>query len=177
MTDFKNGIVSLGNKHFGLINETLVKSLFDLQDSGHKHFDLKDGQLRIEVKFSRAKRKERVGSGRPLDVIMRPRQDELIYLHEALDGEPFSCNLQHIKPSEFDLLFYGVYFADRVLVFLLTKDDLQDPLLCFGRQSLGNVLERQFRVDNRNLAYHMRNYLLLTLSFSDTFHLFNESPA
>lgn len=177
MTDFKNGITSLSNKHFGLVNESLVKALFRFQDSGHRHFDLKDGQERIEVKFSRAKRKERYKAADPLDVIFRPRQDELVYLQEALDGETFACNLQHIKPSEFDILFYGIYFADRVLVFLLTKDDLTDPNLCFGRQSLGNVLERQFRVDSRNLAYHMENYLLLTLSYSDTLNIFRRSPA
>lgn len=155
-----------------------MKSLFNFQDSGHRHFDLKDGDKRIEVKFSRAKRKGAIqATDSPLDLIMRPRHDDLVYLHEALDGEPFACNLQHIKPSEFDLLFFGIYFADRVLVFLLTKDDLQDPNLCFGRQSLGNVLEGQFRVDNRNLAYHMDNYHLLTLSFSDTLTLFKRSPA
>lgn len=174
-TNFKNGIVSLSNKHFGQFNEFMLKRLFGLRYSDSIYYDLLDGQQRIEVKFSRAYDKQTAvfNEETAYSFIQNQRGKSLIFLHDALNNSNFLCNFQHVKETEFDLLFYGIYFADRVLVFLLTKEDLNDPNLCFGRQSLGNSVERQFRIDSKSLPYHLENYLLLTLSYPDLHSLFS----
>lgn len=175
LTNFKNGIVSLSNKHFGQFNEFMLKRLLDVGYSDSMYYDLQDGQQRIEVKFSRAYDKPNVvfNESTAYSIVMNQTVKPLLYCHEALNTSKFLCNFQHVKETEFDLLFYGIYFADRVMVFLLTKDDWNDPNLCFGRQSLGNSVERQFRIDSKSLPYHLENYHLLTLSYSDLKTLFS----
>lgn len=176
LTNFKNGVISLSNKHFGQFNEFMLKRLLRMKLSRSVYYDLIDGNNRVEVKFSRAfsKRKKAFTEDNVLEYVKAGRDSQLLYLHQAMETD-FVCNFQHIKETEFDTLIYGIYFYDRVLVFLLTKDDLNNPEISFGRQSLGNVLEKQFRIDKRSLPYHLENQHLFTLSYADIHLLFEEA--
>ena len=54
---FKKGIFSLGT-NFGELAQIMIKKKYGYTDSASKYYDLLDGDTRIEVKFSRALKKE-----------------------------------------------------------------------------------------------------------------------
>lgn len=171
---FRRSIFSLSNKRFGTLAEIAVSKLLKFNPSNSIYHDLSDGVERVEVKFSRAvsHHKSKFNADTLLEELAKDPIDRAFSYDEWRETN-FSCNIQHVKPTEFDVLIYGIFFSDRVLVFLLTPKDLSGPVLSLSRQSLGNELEGQFSINARTLQHHLDKHYLLTLSYADLLTLFS----
>lgn len=175
---FRQSIFSLSNKRFGTLAEIAVSKLLQFDPSNSVYYDLSDktdGVERVEVKFSRAvsNHKSKFNAETLLEELARDPIDRAFSYDEWRETD-FSCNIQHVKPTEFDVLIYGIFFSDRVLVFLLTPKDLSGPVIRLSRQSLGNELEGQFSINARTLQEHLDKHYLLTLSYADLLTLFSK---
>ncbi|MGF9741599.1 hypothetical protein ABEX38_29975 [Priestia megaterium] len=150
----------------------LVQSLINGNDPTSIHHDLRDqvGQ-RIEVKFSRVEKKHgvKLTESNVLDVIENEGLSVRLFPFPEWRQHEFDCNIQQVKPHEFDHMFYGLLFADRIMIFLIDSYDItEDKKLNYSnKQHKGNIGEGQFHVKTSNLMYHMSKYHLMSLSYSD----------
>lgn len=166
----KEGVFQLNTRRFGALTELFIKRLKSFDRSQNIFYDLYDavkGQ-RVEVKFSTVLSKWST----PL------REDNLeAVLREAVSGDravvfpnwpnsSFDCNIQQVKPAEFESLFYGLFFDDRILVFKCTTEDIGQMPAWSAKQHKGNVGEGQFHITNRNLQYHIDHHLIQHLSYT-----------
>ena len=72
----------------------------------------------------------------------------------------FDCNIQQVKRLEFDVLYYGLFFADRIAIFKMHSNEI---LSCFGysdKQHKGNEGEGQFHLNRSSIDYHMQNHFV-----------------
>lgn len=165
----KKAVFQLNTRRFGTLAELFIKRLKSFDPSRNIFYDLHDAVQgnRVEVKFSTVLSKWKT----PL------REDNLeAVLREAVSGErsisypswhdnSFACNIQQVKPAEFETLFYGLFFDDRVLVFKCLTTDIAQMPAWSAKQHKGNVGEGQFHITNRNLQHHLDHYLVQHMSY------------
>ena len=87
----------------------------------------------------------------------------------------FDCNIQQVKRKEFDVLYYGLFFADQIEIFRMKSSEI---LGCPGysdKQHRGNEGEGQFHLNQDNISYHRKQHLQRTLTYEELYKLL-ESP-
>lgn len=83
----------------------------------------------------------------------------------------FDCNIQQVKRLEFDVLYYGLFFADRIAIFKMHSNEI---LSCFGysdKQHKGNEGEGQFHLNRGSIDYHMQNHFVQWLTYEELYDL------
>ena len=83
----------------------------------------------------------------------------------------FDCNIQQVKRLEFDVLYYGLFFADRIAIFKMHSSKI---LSCFGysdKQHKGNEGEGQFHLNRSSIDYHMQNHFVQWLTYEELYDL------
>ena len=173
--EFRDGIFALRTRRFGTVAEIMVKRLYDLDESGSLAFDKRDrhSNKRIEVKFSTVM-KENDDKIRDDNVIEQCRKANLanrVIKSSEINRYSFDCNIQQVKRKEFDLLYYGLFFADKIEVYKMTSDEV---LGCPGysdKQHRGNEGEGQFHLNGSNIEYHRRNFLKRILTYEELYNL------
>ena len=88
-----------------------------------------------------------------------------------LHNYDFDCNIQQVKRFEFDVLYYGLFFADRIAIFKMHSNEI---LSCFGysdKQHKGNEGEGQFHLNRNSIDYHMDNHFIQWLTYEDLYDL------
>ena len=83
----------------------------------------------------------------------------------------FDCNIQQVKRLEFDVLYYGLFFADRIAIFKMHSSEI---LSCFGysdKQHKGNEGEGQFHLNRSSIDYHMQNNFVQWLTYEELYNL------
>ena len=175
--EFRNGIFALRTRRFGTVAEIMIKHLYDLDESNSLAFDKRDrsSDKRIEVKFSTV-RKENDDKIRDDNVIEQCQKANLAnraMRSSDTDQYSFDCNIQQVKCKEFDILYYGLFFADQIEIF---KMDSNEILRCPGysdKQHRGNKGEGQFHLNESNIEYHRNHFLQKVLTYVELFHLLN----
>lgn len=175
---FRDGIFLLNTRRFGKIAEIMIKKSYNYDWAGSNDYDLYDTthQIRVEVKFSTVLKKTTV----PLDennvmteVLNISPSDRLVLFSQCQDVQ-YNCNIEQVKKYLFDILYYGLFFYDKICIFCLPKNDI-NPQKCPGwceSQHRGNVKEGQFHITNRNIQIHMRQ-LVKTISYEELFDMLN----
>ena len=74
---------------------------------------------------------------------------------------------QQIKKSEFDQLFYGVFFSDLIVIFKIEPNQIGDNVKYSDKQHRGNTGEGQFHLNNKNIQYHLKNHLYKYISYNE----------
>lgn len=171
LEQFKSGIFSLGT-NFGELAQLMIGRLEKFKPADGKYFDLLDSNNRkIEVKFSRAKKKlKSLQSSNIIDLCMNAATDSRVLAEADATKVSFDCNIQQIKPSEFDMLYYGIFFKDKIVVFV-AKSDVVPDILGYSIQHKGGT-EYQFHINKKNYEYHKENYFYRELTYSELFKLF-----
>jgi hypothetical protein len=77
----------------------------------------------------------------------------------------FDCNIQQIKKKSFDILYYGIFFSDKVQIFKITPELINDAIQYSDKQHKGNIGEGQFHLNNRTYQYHLDNFLEKELTY------------
>lgn len=167
----RQAVFKMKTRRFGALAEILVQKITGCSAPDSIFYDLYDqsSKKRLEVKFSTVlhahKTPVRLDT---LEQVLREALDEDRAV-EFSDWQRTSwgCNIQQVKPAEFDVLVYGLFFADKVLLF---KRDAKDVASMEGyceKQHKGNVGEGQFTLAPKNFARHLRQALYMTLSYED----------
>lgn len=170
---FKSGIFSLGT-NFGELAQFMIKELENFTPADGKYFDLLDSNnKKIEVKFSRAKKKNKpLKKSNIIELCLNSASDSSV-LTEANAAEiTFDCNIQQIKPSEFDVLYYGIFFKDKIVIFTAKSDDVP-KMPGYSIQHKGGT-EYQFHINKSNYAKHKKEHFLKEITYLDLLSLFEK---
>lgn len=171
---FRDNLFQMNTRRFGKVMEVAVSRLTSSEFSHNVYHDLDTNKgTRIEVKFSRVEKQhpQAITENNVLDVIQREGLYVRMFQFEEWHYQKFNCNIQQLKRDEFDILIYGLLFADRVLVFMATPEAIGENMKYSDRQHKGNKGEGQFHITPSTLQYHIDNHLLATLSYYDLLKL------
>jgi hypothetical protein len=168
--EVRDGLFRMPGRRFGTVTEIMVARLTGAGRPLDRHHDLYDAETsqRIEVKASRVMRAhpQRITPDNVLQEILREGgQPRAMTFAEAMDAG-FSCGLFQIKPEEFDLLVYGIFFADRIEVLRFTPADLVSGPVSLSRQHKGGDMG-QMSIDHRSLPYCLERFHWLTMSYRE----------
>lgn len=130
----------------------------------------------MEIKVSRVwqKNSNHIRGNNIIDAFNNDSAENRSLLSRDATLSSFDCNIQQIKPAEFDYLFYALFFADNVEVYGMLSNQVPECEGFSDKQHRGNVGEGQFHVTGRNIDYHRRNFLKRILSYKELFDLFNQ---
>ena len=170
--EFKMGIFSLNTRRFGTLAELMIQLMYKLSDSKNLAFDKKDkNNSKIEIKFSRVmkKDKERIKIKNAIAQAKNANIKERMVKYN--DKAKFDCNIQQIKTKEFDVLYYGLFFDDKVLIYKINSKDVKSIPGYSNKQHRGNEGEGQFHINDININVH-KKYLDKTLSYEDLYEIF-----
>lgn len=179
MTDeikiFRDGIFALRTRRFGTVAELMIEALYNFSGSHNQFHDCYDevGRQRIEIKFSTVmKANETVIDRRNvIDQCKKSNLGNRALSSTEIHNYKFDCNIQQVKRLEFDVLYYGLFFADRIAIFKMRSGEI---LSCFGysdRQHKGNEGEGQFHLNRRSIDYHMQNHFVQWLTYEELYDL------
>jgi hypothetical protein len=122
----RNGIFALNTRRFVTVAEHLIKILANTnwgKDFSHDLYDEKTN-LRIEVKFSRALKAnpKTIQETNIIEEIINADDSKRMFASTEWQEHKFDCNIQQIKKRQFDILYYGIFFSDKVQIFKITPD-------------------------------------------------------
>jgi hypothetical protein len=127
----------------------------------------------VEVKFSTVRKK----SDRAITeaAVLGCIQDELAANRQVNFSEwdrfDFDCNIQQIKRDQFEILYYGLFFHDVVLIFRIESDQIGGKIYYSDKQHKGNEGEGQFHVNTKTLPIHIENYLYKKITYVELLSL------
>jgi len=174
ITEFRDGIFHLRTRRFGTVAEIMIKKLFQLDESHTLAFDKKDNlsNKRVEVKFSTVLRKnsEPITDENVMEQIFNANLDNRLVNFEELQKMPFDSNIQQIKRKEFDILYYGLFFADTILIFRMKTSHILSAPGYSDKQHRGNKGEGQFHMNKENLKLHQK-YFIKQISYEELYDL------
>ena len=169
---FQRGLFNLRTRRFGTAAELLIQKLIGAGKGRTQFHDLYDDAKnhRIEVKFStvNTSSKEKITIINLLDAIEKAGLERAVSYANWQDFK-FDSNIQQVKIAEFDLLYYGLFFADTIIIFRIERKQVpSDPQIFFsGKQHKGNIGEGQFHINNRTLPHHLETYFYKQISYQD----------
>lgn len=169
---FQQGLFNLRTRRFGTAAELLIQKLLKASKGRTQFHDLYDDEQnhRIEVKFSTVNS----SSDEPITVTNIVGAIEAAGRERAVpfarwQEYKFDCNIQQVKTVEFDILYYGLFFADAIVIFKIETDTIaEDRKIQFSdKQHKGNVGEGQFHINNTTLGHHLATYLYKVIKYDD----------
>ncbi len=124
---------------------------------------------RVEVKFSVVTKKSQipVTENTVLQAIEAAISEKRMVDFDEWANVTFDSNIQQIKRKQFDVLYYGLFFYDVVLVFRITNTNIGHEIRYSDRQHFGNEGEGQFHINNRTMQYHLDNFLYKKLTYAE----------
>lgn len=170
----RDGIFALNTRRFGTVAEIMVKRLKSLGKSQSMFHDLYDtgaGQ-RVEVKFSRVGQNlDKLTEHNLLECILKEQGTDRRVAFATWNQHRFLCNIQQVKRSEFEVLYYGMFFDDCVKIFRITPDQIDASIGYGDKQHKGNVGEGQFHITEKTLQTHLDRFYHHTLTYQDLLDL------
>lgn len=168
-TTLRDGIFALRTRRLGTVGEVLIKRMAKLGKAQSQFHDLYDGVLnhRVEVKFSVVQRKANipVTEKTVLQAIEGATSERRMVNFTDWKSTEFDCNIQQVKRREFEMLYYGLFFADCVIIFRIATDDIGSQIQYSDFQHKGNIDEGQFHINRRTFQYHLDHYAYRTFQY------------
>ena len=175
--EFRDGIFALRTRRFGTVAELMIESLYNLNQSHNQFHDRYDEvrHQKIEIKFSTVMKSNESVINR-LNCIDQCKKANLG--NRALNSNDmynynFDCNIQQVKRLEFDVLYYGLFFADQIAIFKMNSNEIMSCLGYSDKQHKGNEGEGQFHLNHHSIDYHMRNHFVRWLTYEELYNLFS----
>ena len=165
----RDAIFGLHTRRFGTVAEIMVKKIIGIENSNKLNYDLFDkvNNMRVECKFSRCQRSHTLKiTEKNILKALQFETDRHILFAEREDYD-WDSNIQQIKKSEFDQLFYGVFFSDLIVIFKIEPNQIGDNVKYSDKQHRGNTGEGQFHLNNKNIQYHLKNHLYKYISYNE----------
>ena len=175
LEEFRDGIFALRTRRFGTVAEIMIKKLYNLDESGSLAFDKrdKDTDERVEVKFSTVMKENdaKIRDDNVIDQCKKANLANRAMTSDDVDTYPFDCNIQQVKRNEFDVLYYGLFFADQVEIFKMKSSEVTSCPGYSDKQHRGNEGEGQFHLNQENLDYHRKQHLERVLNYAELYNL------
>lgn len=175
--EFRDGIFALRTRRFGTVAELMIEALYGFTKSHNQFHDRYDeaGQQRVEIKFSTVMKANEapINRSNTIDQCIKANLGNRALNSTEMYYYDFDCNIQQVKRFEFDVLYYGLFFADQIAIFKMESDEI---LSCFGysdRQHKGNEGEGQFHLNHTSIDYHMKNHFVRWLTYEELYDLLN----
>jgi hypothetical protein len=169
---FRRGLFNLHTRRFGRVAELLVQRLINATNARSLFHDLYDDKLhhRLEVKFStvNAKHEEVITIQNILEVVEKAGRERAVPFSRWREYE-FDSNIQQIKTSEFEILYYGLFFSDEIVIFKIDNHTVRaDRQIYYSdNQHKGNKGEGQFHINQKTFDTHLRKYLYKRITYED----------
>lgn len=174
--EFRDGIFALRTRRFGTVAELMIEALYSYTCSKNQFHDRYDevGKQRVEIKFSTVMKANEATINRHnmIDQSKKANLGNRALRSTEMHQYNFDCNIQQIKRTEFDVLYYGLFFSDQIAIFKMSSDEV---LHCPGYsdfQHKGNAGEGQFHLNRNSIDYHFENHFLQWLSYEELYNLF-----
>lgn len=168
--ELRDGIFALNTRRFGTVAEIMVKKLKGLDKSQNMFHDLFDATVnqRVEVKFSRVGQNlDRLTEHNLLACILKEQGTDRRVRFADWKDHKFLCNIQQVKRTEFEVLYYGMFFDDCIKIFRITPADIDASIGYGDKQHKGNVGEGQFHITEKTLQTHLDRFLVQSLTYPD----------
>lgn len=176
--DFKEGIFGLRTRRFGTVAELMVRKMTNLGGSRSLAYDLHDVSTddRIEVKFSTVMKANdsTINETNLIDQCLKANLSNRMMKSTEVNNHTFDCNIQQIKRVEFDILYYGLFFYDKIAIFSMRSDEVFSCPGYSDFQHRGNEGEGQFHINNSTYDYHLGNRLVAWLTYEELYDMFAE---
>ena len=122
----REAIFSINTRRFGSVCEAIVAKIADFGKARNQFHDLYCDKTdrRVEVKFSRVQTRAQVPiePDNVVSAIFAELDENRTVNFDHWKENEFDCNIQQIKCAEFDILYYGLFFWDRLLIFRIESD-------------------------------------------------------
>lgn len=176
--EIRDGIFANSTRRFGSIAELIIEKIFNLQKSRSIYYDRYDekSNKRVEIKFSRAlKLNESVITDKNIiDECKKANINNRLLMSDEIYGVNFDCNIQQVKTEDFDILYYGVFFLDRIAIFKMESNEIKYCPGFSNKQHKGNKGEGQFHLNHKTIKFHMKNNFDRWITYEDAVSLFSE---
>lgn len=167
-------IFTINTRRLGRLAEIIIKRLYQFDKPRSRHHDLWNtatGQ-RIEVKFSTVQQElEKINEDKLLEILSREITSDRRVAFGQWTTNKFACNIQQIKRTEFDQLYYGMFFDDVIKIFTVLPADIDSSIGYGNKQHKGNVGEGQFHITHQTLQTHLDRFLIKTLTYQELLDL------
>jgi len=174
--EFRDGIFALRTRRFGTVAEIMIKHLYHMSESHNLAFDkYSETKERVEIKFSTVMKKndDKIRDTNVIDQCKKANlANRAMESSDVDNGIAFDCNIQQVKPNEFEVLYYGLFFADCVEIYKMTKDQVLNCPGYSNKQHRGNEGEGQFHMNQDSIGIHRKNYLQKKVSYEELYELF-----
>jgi hypothetical protein len=171
----RDGIFALHTRRFGSVAEVMIRRLIQCGRAQNLFHDLYDdaAQHRIEVKFSRVQKAAEtvITAETVLKCIEEATSLQRMVPFAEWRKYSFDCNIQQVKRAEFDVLYYGLFFADCVAIFRIDSGEIGSQIYYSDKQHKGNVGEGQFHINQDTLQIHLDNYLYQNITYDELLQL------
>lgn len=171
----REGLFALNTRRFGTVAEVMIQRLLGCAAAKNVFHDLFDdaANLRIEVKSSCVRKKSNtpISADTVLQCIEEATSEVRDVRFEEWTTSEFDCNIQQVKRTEFDVLYYGLFFSDCVKIFRIGSSEIGPRILYSDKQHKGNVGEGQFHVNQATLQGHLDTYLNASLTYNELLDL------
>lgn len=176
--EFRDGIFALHTRRFGTIAELMIEALYSFTRSHNQFHDRYDevGQKRIEIKFSTVMKKSSatITMKNAIAECKKAIVSKRALSSEEIDGAHFDCNIQQVKRLEFDVLYYGLFFTDKIAIFKMNSEEVVKCPGYSDNQHKGNKGEGQFHIKNKNVDYHFENHFIEWITYDELLTLFKK---
>lgn len=174
-TTLRDGIFALHTRRFGTVAEVMIQRLVNAAKARSLFHDLYDDATkhRIEVKFSRVQKEAEmaISEATILQCIAEATAANRLLPFADWKKFNFDCNIQQVKRAEFDVLYYGLFFADCVKIFRIASSEIGSQIYYSDKQHKGNVGEGQFHINQDTLSIHLQKYLYKSLTYDELYNL------
>jgi hypothetical protein len=175
-------IFSLHTRKFGNVVEKLVETIliefgFIVKKSTDLSYDRQINSSNDEIKGSRVLGKSvlNLENKNIIESLFSHDTNRFVNIENSSETE-WDCNIQQIKLELFNTLWYVLFFGDCVAVFKIERDNIvNDKNISYSnKQHRGNEGEGQFHVTNKNIKYHLDNFLVKTITYNEVYNKLNE---
>ena len=179
VSQFREGIFLLNTRRFGKIAEIMIKQIYHFDWSHSKYYDLYDSnnQQKIEVKFSTVREKATtpINENNAIEQVLYASKSNRPVCYSERFTTQYVCNIQQVKKALFDVLYYGLFYKDKICIFKIPASNI-NPTTCPSwseKQHKGNKNEGQFHITNETLTSHLNDAIERELSYDELFDLLN----
>lgn len=173
--DIRDGIFALRTRRFGTVAEIMIQKLVNASRSLNQFHDLYDEAegKRLEVKFSTVMKANEavINESNILEQCLKANTANRAMKSDEIHSYPFDCNIQQVKRAEFDILYFGLFFADRIAIFSAETDEITSMLGYSDFQHKGNEGEGQFHLNQTSIDYYMKHHFVQWLSYEELYTL------
>jgi hypothetical protein len=178
----RDAIFSLHTRKFGAVVEKLVERIleefgFIVEKSNDLSYDRKINNEEDEIKGSRVLGKSvlNLENDNIVESLLEHETNRFVNTVDNSNVE-WDCNVQQIKTKLFNTLWYVLFFGDCVAIFKIGADEIiTDKNISYSnKQHRGNEGEGQFHVTNKNIKYHLDNYLVKKITYTEVYNKLNK---